>query len=868
MKSAVRAFRNRNGSVFLFALLGMVCALVAVAPSQSDHSALAATSCPNGTGYGGQVTSSDSDGLTQGGHGCLIIVHSGGADVLVHTGAIQNWTVPAGITSITLHLIGAGGGAGLRDRGGSRGGNGGGGGYAMGTLAVTPGTIYDVIVGGAGRYMCTSDAPQNLSLEQRRNYSFGGGAAGYGGSAWDCSWASGGGRTALRTSGGADDIITAGGGGGGGYWDGHGGAGGGTSGQDGASDSNGTGGTQSAGGLGGVGEDGYPGVQYAGGPAGINTDTASEGGGGGGGYFGGGGAGNNSGGGGGSSYVATARGLQSGSTQGGNGRTPGAVPPTNSGAPTISGTALVGNVLTASTGTWSGATSTSFKWQSSSDGTTWTDIDGASGASYTVGVSGFIRVVETAANYFGVLSANSTSTTAIVDTTLANLVLSHGTLSPSFSSGVFSYTATVPYTRTSITVTPTRRHSSSTLTVNGVAVNSGTASGTISLAVGANTITVVVTNTGVSATTTISMTRQAATVPGAPSITSVTGGDRKLTVEFTAPASDGGEEITDYEYALNGAATWRSADSITSPIVIDDLNASTTYSVRLRAVNSVGAGAGSTSTDGTTSTPITTTAPTTTTTATTVAVPAATSGGQTVPTNSGMATMSTLPQSFIAAPMTTVPIKKESTETATTTTSSTTSTTTSTTVPQSLEVGEKSATIVVNGQALPFSINRASGVVMARSGSFEVSLAAVDEVGAVIPFDVSGNVRMQIGESVRVTAKGFASTTPVDVWLFSDPLKLGSTIVENNGAFEESHKIPDGVSNGSHTVLMTGTSSAGDDVQIAISIMVGDPQGFEEAGRVALIVILVLAVGGAIFLPAALKRRRDDEEENQSVHAL
>jgi hypothetical protein len=157
---------------------------------------------------------------------------------------------------------------------------------------------------------------------------------------------------------------------------------------------------------------------------------------------------------------------------------------------------------------------------------------------------------------------------------------------------------------------------------------------------------------------------------------------------------------------------------------------------------------------------------------------------------------------------------------------------------------------------------------MARSGSFEVSLAAVDEVGAVIPFDVSGNVRMQIGESVRVTAKGFASTTPVDVWLFSDPLKLGSTIVENNGAFEESHKIPDGVSNGSHTVLMTGTSSAGDDVQIAISIMVGDPQGFEEAGRVALIVILVLAVGGAIFLPAALKRRRDDEEENQSVHAL
>ncbi|MFM9225977.1 MAG: hypothetical protein ACKOQ1_05030, partial [Actinomycetota bacterium] len=175
----------------------------------------------------------------------------------------------------------------------------------------------------------------------------------------------------------------------------------------------------------------------------------SEAGGGGGGYFGGGGGGNNAGGGGGSSYVGTARGLVGGSTTAGSGRTPGAVPPVNSSVPTISGTARVGETLTAATGVWSGAMSTSFKWQvSTNGGTTWTDIVGALGSTYVVGTSGQIRVVETAQNYFGTTAANSASTTAIVDTTLSGLVVSSGTLSPAFSSGVFAYSVSVPYTST------------------------------------------------------------------------------------------------------------------------------------------------------------------------------------------------------------------------------------------------------------------------------------------------------------------------------------------------------------------------------------------------------------------------------------
>jgi lysophospholipase L1-like esterase len=79
------------------------------------------------------------------------------------------------------------------------------------------------------------------------------------------------------------------------------------------------------------------------------------------------------------------------------------------------------------------------------------------------------------------------------DANLSSLTISNGTLSPSFSSGTISYTDSVNYTISSVTVTPTSNESHATITVNGNPVISGAASSSISLNEGPNTITVVVT---------------------------------------------------------------------------------------------------------------------------------------------------------------------------------------------------------------------------------------------------------------------------------------------------------------------------------------------------------------------------------------
>jgi len=84
------------------------------------------------------------------------------------------------------------------------------------------------------------------------------------------------------------------------------------------------------------------------------------------------------------------------------------------------------------------------------------------------------------------------------------------------------------------------------------------------------------------------------TVPGAPINLSAITGDTSIKITFTQP-SDGGSPITNYEYSLNGGSSWMplSPIDVTSPVTITGLTNGTVYNIKLRAVNSVGAGAAS-----------------------------------------------------------------------------------------------------------------------------------------------------------------------------------------------------------------------------------------------------------------------------------
>ena len=213
-------------------------------------------------------------------------------------GGPQSFTVPAGVTSLTIAASGGEGGPADGARGGL-------GGSSTATIDVTPGEALAIFVGGAGV------RGTNVKTVQG---GFNGGGLGPPTALTGAGSGAGASDVRRGTGGLADRMIVAGGGGGAGSTATGagvaGGAGGGTVGGSGGSSAGATGGgggTQSAGGAGGTGP-----IAGESGSAGVGGDGPSNlsaaGGGGGGGWFGGGSGGAGGGGGGGSSWaVASAR---------------------------------------------------------------------------------------------------------------------------------------------------------------------------------------------------------------------------------------------------------------------------------------------------------------------------------------------------------------------------------------------------------------------------------------------------------------------------------------------------------------------------------------------------------------------------------
>ena len=236
------------------------------------------------------------------------IARPSGSQTFSYTGSQQTFTVPAGVSTITIKVWGSQGGSGGKYSS-SYCGTGGKGGYATGTLSVTAGNSVYVYVGGQGTsYSSCSDVMSENSLAGGWN----------GGGDGDNSYSGGGGGGAsdVRYGGTAlnNRAIVAGGGGGHGNAGtatqlSNGGAGGGASGQTMANSTQysnrtpGIGATQSSGNSDGVGSNG------------IYNLT----GGGGGGYYGGGAGANSTGGGGGSGYIG---GVSSAETIAGNATMP------------------------------------------------------------------------------------------------------------------------------------------------------------------------------------------------------------------------------------------------------------------------------------------------------------------------------------------------------------------------------------------------------------------------------------------------------------------------------------------------------------------------------------------------------------------
>ena len=268
----------------------------------------------------------------------------------------------------------------------------------------------------------------------------------------------------------------------------------------------------------------------------------------------------------------------------------------------------------------------------------------------------------------------------------------------------------------------------------------------------------------------------------------------------------------------------------------------------------------------TTSTTTTTVAPTTTTVpaavTTTTAVPALVINVQAPATTAAAVTAATTVTASTSPAAAGTAARSAMNPAHVTTTTAMAATTTvagpTATAPPAPKVEPGQAAVRVGGRDTESSVTRQDNQVVVAAGDVTARLSALDTAGQVVPLDSSGNVRLQEGSFIQLNMAGFKPGSEANIWMMSKPVKLGSAEVDAKGAFSGQFRIPAGIPDGSHRIVVDATTATGEKTTITVGVIMGGYGKESNIGTWLIVTPIVLAVLFALFIPAVRRRRAAD----------
>ena len=100
---------------------------------------------------------------------------------------------------------------------------------------------------------------------------------------------------------------------------------------------------------------------------------------------------------------------------------------------------------------------------------------------------------------------------------------------------------------------------------------------------------------------------------------------------------------------------------------------------------------------------------------------------------------------------------------------------------------------------------------------------------------------------------GFGSETPVEVWMFSIPVKVKDLIADADGKTNGSFLTPQGIDAGSHRIVVKGLSPGNDEIIIAVGVAVA---ATGDSSLTSKLVLPITAAVVALFIVALTIRLR------------
>ncbi len=199
-----------------------------------------------------------------------------------------------------------------------------------------------------------------------------------------------------------------------------------------------------------------------------------------------------------------------------------------------------------------------------------------------------------------------------------------------------------------------------------------------------------------------------------------------------------------------------------------------------------------------------------------------------------------------------------------TSTPTSTSTTTTTTIPEaplatSAFIDEKGARVaLVDGVPVEVSSTIEGKSVITRVGAASLILTATRSDGDTVLPNTNGALPMREGDTVTVVSEGFASFSPIDVWVYSEPVYLGRKDADGFGRATLVTTLPD-LPPGEHDIVIDGESREGARITLATSLTVLDDLEEESVvRRVGTFAVWTLLIGGLIaglLVPGRIRRR-------------
>ena len=255
-------------------------------------------------------------------------------------------------------------------------------------------------------------------------------------------------------------------------------------------------------------------------------------------------------------------------------------------------------------------------------------------------------------------------------------------------------------------------------------------------------------------------------------------------------------------------------------------------------------------------------------TTTTVVVAAAISSTSTIPASSSSTIASGVTTTTVAisvtkpsAPATSVPrsvLPSNVLPVATTTTTSSTSTSTTlppVVAPQAQLASPGTATALIAGKKVAMRVVRNNNSLEITSASIQMRLQIIDELGAIVPLDTDGYAVLSQDSRVKYSISGAEPGAELEVWLFSEPAKLGSVIVRDDGKVSGMLPIVAEVPAGDHRLVFKTRTATGDDATVSVGVIVGEIGGGVSIGSI-IFGTLIAAVLAGLVIPATRRRRK------------